>query len=168
MHFAVLNFLIVTTIAITRASLGPPVLCLSRAAKAGFNIWGVRLHVPASVHAWNIGDVQKKACLVWLRKFQGLRQIARLKQQRSLSFIFCETQRSYQKIMCIYLLFHWFSSENCIVRSSHRRCSIQKGVLKVQKIQKKTQGQNLFFNKFAGTADVFTYHLNLEIFEHTL
>ena len=49
---------------------------------------------------------KKKACLVRLRKLQGVRQIARLKQQRSLSFIFCETQRSYEKIMCIYLLFH--------------------------------------------------------------
>ena len=25
----------------------------------------------------------------------------------------------------------------------------------------------IFFNKFAGTADVSTYHLNLKIFEHT-
>ena len=29
-----------------------------------------------------------------------------LKQQHSLSFIFCETPRSYEKIMCIYSLFH--------------------------------------------------------------
>ena len=40
--------------------------------------------------------------------------------------------------------------------------------LKVQNIYRKTQGQDLFFNKFAGTADVFTYHLNLKIFEHAL
>ena len=39
------------------------------------------------------------------------------------------------------------------------------GVLKVQKIRRKTQGQNLFFSKLAGAADVFTYHLNLKIFE---
>ena len=39
---------------------------------------------------------------------------------------------------------------------------------KVQKIHRKTQGQNLFFNKFVGAADVFTYPLNLKIFEHTL
>ena len=37
-----------------------------------------------------------------------------------------------------------------------------------KKIYRKTKGQNLFFNKFPGVADVFTYHLNLEIFEHTL
>ena len=48
----------------------------------------------------------KKARLVWLRKLQGVWQIARLKQQRSLSFISRETQRSYEKIMYIYLLFH--------------------------------------------------------------
>ena len=40
------------------------------------------------------------------RKLQGVPQIARLKQQRSLSYAFCKTQRSYEKIMCIYLLFH--------------------------------------------------------------
>ena len=44
----------------------------------------------------------------------------------------------------------------------------KKSVLEVQKIHRKTQGQNLFFNKFAGAADVFTDHLNLKIFEHTL
>ena len=43
----------------------------------------------------------KKARLVWLRKLQDVRQITCLKQQRSLSFIFCKTQRSYEKIMCI-------------------------------------------------------------------
>ena len=78
----------------------------------------------SSAHTWNIGHVQKKARLVWLRKLQDVRQIARLKQQRSLSFTFCKTQRSYEKIKCIYLLFHWFSCKNCIIRSSDRRCSI--------------------------------------------
>ena len=28
--------------------------------------------------------------------------------------------------------------------------------------------QSLFFDKFAGAADVFTYRLNLKIFEHSL
>ena len=44
-----------------------------------------------------------------------MRQIARLKQQRFLSFTFYTTQRSYEKIMYIYLLFDWFSGENCIL-----------------------------------------------------
>ena len=30
------------------------------------------------------------------------------------SFTFYKTQRSYQKIMCVYFLFHWFSGENCM------------------------------------------------------
>ena len=57
----------------------------------------------------------------------------------------------------VYLLLHWFSGGNCFIRSSYRRCSISKGVLKVQKIHRKTPGQNLFFNKFAGTADILTW-----------
>ena len=46
----------------------------------GFDIWGMWSHVHASAHAWNIGDVQKKAHLVWLRKLQDVQQIVRLKQ----------------------------------------------------------------------------------------
>ena len=45
-------------------------------------------------------------------------------------FTFYQTQRSYEKTMCICLLFHWFSGENSIIRSSHRRRSIKKDVLK--------------------------------------
>ena len=69
-------------------------------------------HAHASAHAMRGA---KKACLVWLEKLQGVRQITRLKEQRFLSFTFCKTQRSYKKIMCIYLLFHWFIGENCII-----------------------------------------------------
>ena len=57
----------------------------------------------------------KKARLVWLKRLQGVWQIARLKQQRFLSFTFYKTQRSYEKIICIDLLFHWFSGENCMI-----------------------------------------------------
>ena len=56
----------------------------------------------------------KKARLVLFKKLQGVRQIACLKQQRFLSFTFYITQRSYEKIMCIYL-FNWFSGENRII-----------------------------------------------------
>ena len=48
----------------------------------------------------------KKGTPCLIKKAQGVWQIAHLKQQRSLFFIFCETPRSYEKIMCIYLLFH--------------------------------------------------------------
>ena len=44
----------------------------------------------------------------------------------------------------------------------------KKVFLKLKKIHRKTPGQSPFFKKFAGAADVFTYHLNLKIFEHTL
>ena len=75
-----------------------------------FDIWGVRSHTHASAHALNVRDVLKKARLVWLKKLQSVRQIARLKQQLFLSFPFyIITQRSYEKIKCIYFLFDWFS-----------------------------------------------------------
>ena len=45
---------------------------------------------------------KKKAYLVSFKKLQGVRQIARLKQQRFLSFTFYITQRSYEKIIRIY------------------------------------------------------------------
>ena len=41
-----------------------------------------------------------------------MRQIAPLKQQRFLSFTFYKTQKSYEKIMRTYLLFHWFKDES--------------------------------------------------------
>ena len=45
------------------------------------------------------------------KKFQGVRQIARRKQR----FLFPTfLQRSYEKSH-VYLLFHWFSGENCII-----------------------------------------------------
>ena len=51
----------------------------------------------------------KKARLVWLKKVQGVRQIARLKQQHFLSFVFYITQRSYEKITCIVIwLVQWW------------------------------------------------------------
>ena len=43
-----------------------------------------------------------------------MRQIARQKEQCFLFFTFYVTQRSYEKIVHIYLLFDWFSVENCI------------------------------------------------------
>ena len=58
--------------------------------------------------------MQKKACVVWLKKLQGVQQTAPLQQQGFSSFTFYKTQRSYEKIMCVYFLFHWFSGENCL------------------------------------------------------
>ena len=72
----------------------------------------------------------KKTRLVWLKKLWGMQQITRLKQQSFLSFPFYQTQRSYEKIICICLLFYWFIGENGIIRSSHLRHSIKEGILK--------------------------------------
>ena len=60
----------------------------------------MRSHAHASAHAENIRDVLKKALLVSLKTFQGVQQIARLKQ-RFLFFTFYKTQRSYEKIVFI-------------------------------------------------------------------
>ena len=79
------------------------------------------LHTPNTLETyWRRA---KKACLVGLRKFQGMRHVTRLKQQGFLSFTSCKKQKSYEKIMCIYL-FYWFSGETCIIRSNRQRCSI--------------------------------------------
>ena len=43
-----------------------------------------------------------------------VRQITSLKQQCFLSFTFYKTQRSSEKFMCAYFLFHWFSGESCM------------------------------------------------------
>ena len=66
-----------------------------------------RLFINCSDQSW----CAKKAYLVWLKKLQGVQQITRLKQR---FFIFLWNKRSYEKIICIYFLFHWFSGRNCI------------------------------------------------------
>ena len=66
------------------------------------------------------------ACACLCTRLKQQQQIPRLKQQRFLSFTFYITQRSSEKIMCIYLLLHWFSGENCIIFTF----SLQKGQLK--------------------------------------
>ena len=50
-------------------------------------------------------DVLKKAHLLWLKRLQGVWQISHLKQQCFLSFTFYITQRSYEKI--VYLFVVW-------------------------------------------------------------
>ena len=107
----------------------------------------------------------KKACLVGLRKFQGMRHVTRLKQQGFLSFTSCKKQKSYEKIMCIYL-FYWFSGETCIIRSGG--VLYKKMFLKFANSTGKHLCRSLFFNKFVGAAVIFTYPLNLKIFEHSL
>ena len=54
-------------------------------------------------HMHKMLDVLKKACLVWLKKGQGVWQIARLKQ-RFLSFFYYIAQRSYKKIVYLFVI----------------------------------------------------------------
>ena len=94
-----------------------------------------------SAHIWNIWDKQN---LVWLKKLLGQWQIADLKLRSFLSFPFYQAQRSYEKIMCICLLFYCFSGENGIIRSSYPRHFI-KGVFKnFVKLTGKHLCQNVF------------------------
>ena len=81
-------------------------------------------------------------CLI---KLQDVQQITCLKQQRSLSFIFCKTQRSYKKIMCIC---YFIGSVVKIVLSE----AATGGVLykKFTKFTGNYKCQSLFLNKFAG------------------
>ena len=104
----------------------------------------------ASAHAQNIRDMQKKAHLVWLKKRQGVKQIARLKQQRFLSPTLFKIQRSYVKNHA-YLLFHWSSGENCIIFTF-----LYTKDNRLWQIKKKHEWWN---NRFS---DAFTLHLNLE------
>ena len=69
-----------------------------------------------------------------------------------LSFTFYITQRSYEKIMCIYL-FDWFSGENCIIFTF----SLHKGRQTWQIKEKHEWWNNCF-------SDVFTHCLNLKHF----
>ena len=116
--------------------------------ETGFGIRGMRLQVHASAHTWNIGDEQKKARLVWLRKLQDVWQIAHLKQQHSLPFTFCKTKILWENHVYLFVisLVQWWK-------------------LKFAKLTGKYKCQSLFFNKFAGATMSL---LILKIFEHSL
>ena len=93
----------------------------------------------------------KKSMLCLIRKIQCVRQIARLKQQLSLSFTFYKTQRSYEKIICIC---YFIGSVVKIVLSeaATRGARYKKVFLKFAKVTGKYKCHSLFFNKFAGAA----------------
>ena len=93
----------------------------------------------------------KKACLVWLKKLQGVRKNARLKQQHFLSFVFYITQRSYEKIMCIVTwLVQWSKLYYICIFFTERMTDFDRF--------KRNEWWN---NRFS---EVFTYCLNLEHF----
>ena len=47
----------------------------------------------------------KKACLVWLKKLQGVRQITRLKQQCFLSSTFSITHKDFTRKSCVFMCY---------------------------------------------------------------
>ena len=104
----------------------------------------------------------KKACLVWLKKLQGVWQITHLKQQRFLSFTFYKTQDltgkscvficSYEKIMCIC---YFTGSVVKILLHLHFLYTKDN---RLQQIKKKHEWWN---NRFS---DIFTYCLNQKTF----
>ena len=68
----------------------------------GFGIWD-RTRTPLDTPK-TLETCKKIARLVWLKKLQGVRKIARLKQQRFLSFTFYKTHRSYEK-SCAFICY---------------------------------------------------------------
>ena len=68
----------------------------------------------ASLHTPETLETVKKSTPCLTKKLQSVPQIVRLKQ-RFLSFAFYKTQKSYEKIMRTYLLFHLFKDESCII-----------------------------------------------------
>ena len=118
----------------------------------GFDIWDVRSHAHASAHAWNIGDRQKKARLVWLRKLQDVRQIARLKQQRSLLSLSVKHKNLTRK-SCVFICYFIGSVVKIVLSEAATGGVLYKKVfLKFAKFTGKYKCQSLFFNKFAGAA----------------
>ena len=95
----------------------------------------------------------KKARLLWLKKVQGVRQIARLKQ-RFLSFTFYKTQRSYEKI-CVFICC-FIGSAVKIVLYLHFLDTRDDRLRQIKK--KKHEWWN---NRFS---DAFTHYLNLKHF----
>ena len=87
----------------------------------------------------------KKIRLVWLRKLQDVRQIARLKQ-RSLYFTFCKTERSYKKTMCTNYICCFIGSVVKIVLSKAATGGVlhNKVFLKFAKFTGKYKCQSLF------------------------
>ena len=94
----------------------------------------------------------KKACLVWLKKLQGVRRIAHLKQKCYLSFTFIKTQRSYEKIMCICC---FIDSVVKIVLHLHFLYTKDD---RLRQIKKKHEWWNNHFSY------IFSYRLNLKHF----
>ena len=102
-------------------------------------------------HMHKMLDVLKKACLVWLKKGQGVWQIARLKQ-RFLSFFYYIAQRSYKKIVYLFVIWlvQWWKLYCIYILFTQRTIDFHR--------LKRNKWWN---NRFS---DVFTRRLNLKHF----
>ena len=113
-------------------------------------LWQMR-HVIACTRFYTrlkIRDVWKKTLSSLIQKASRCAADCTSKIATLFSFTFYITQRSYEKTMCIYFLFHWFSDENCIIFlfSLHKERQTSKELKR---------------NMNDGTI-VFTYRLNLK------
>ena len=80
-------------------------------------LWQMR-HVIACTRFYTclkIRDVWKKTLSSLIQKASRCAADCTSKIATLFSFTFYITQRSYEKTMCIYFLFNWFSDENCII-----------------------------------------------------
>ena len=69
---------------------------------------------------------------------------------------------------CVFIYFIDSVVKNVLSKADTGGVPCKKVFLKFVKFTGKHLCQSLLFNKFAGAADVFTYRLNLKIFEHSL
>ena len=70
---------------------------------------------------------------------------------------------------CVFICYFIDSGvKNVLSKADTGGVPYKKVFLKFVKFTGKHLCQSLLFNKFAGAADVFTYRLNLKIFEHSL
>ena len=94
----------------------------------------------------------KKVRLVWLRKLQDVRQIARLKQQLYLSFTFYKTQGLTRKSYVFICYFIGSVVKIVLSEAATRGVLYKKVFLKFAKFTGKYKCQSLYFNKLAGAA----------------
>ena len=101
-----------------------------------------------------------------LRKLPGVQQIACLKVHFPSHSV---KHKDLTRKECVFICYFIDSVVKVVLPEAATGGVLCKKVfLKFAKFTGKHLCQSLFFNKFAGTADVFTYRLNLTIFEHSL
>ena len=94
----------------------------------------MQLHAHSAAHAWNIGDVQKKADLVWLRKVLSVKH------------------KDLRRKSCVFICYFVDSLMKIVLSEAATGGVLYKKVfLKFAKSTGKYLCQSLFLNKFAST-----------------